>query len=384
MMHIGIEGQRIFRRNKHGMDFVALEMIKALEELAPEDHFTVFAAPGEDRDCLESSDNLTIHPVNGSFYPLWEQLSLPIAAGKTGCELLHCTSNTAPLWSPVPLIITIHDVIYLEQQLAASSNPNLYQKLGNRYRKAVVPAVARKALHIITVSHYEKNRLVDCLGLPEEQVSVIYNGVGSHFQPSDAPDRKEHLRRQYNLPEKFLLFLGNTDPKKNLSNVLKAYSIYRRSVQSPLPLLLLDYDKDLFDTVNAHPDLRIPPGQVILPGYIPNTNLPALYEMSSLFLYPSLRESFGIPVLEAMACGTPVVTSTVTSMPEVAGGAAVLVDPSSPEAIADGIRKALDTPELRDELRQKGFLRASEFTWKRAAQQVLGIYGRCLENSNSR
>jgi len=114
--------------------------------------------------------------------------------------------------------------------------------------------------------------------------------------------------------------------------------------------------------VNAHPDLRIPPGQVILPGYIPNTNLPALYEMSSLFLYPSLRESFGIPVLEAMACGTPVVTSTVTSMPEVAGGAAVLVDPSSPEAIADGIRKALDTPELRDELRQKGFLRASEFT----------------------
>ncbi|MEC9486637.1 MAG: glycosyltransferase family 1 protein [Prosthecochloris sp.] len=382
MMHIGIEGQRIFRHNKHGMDFVALELIRAIDATGTGDRLTVFASPGEDSGCLQGSENLTIRQVNGGFYPAWEQISLPGAVRHAGCNLLHCTSNTAPLWSPVPLVITIHDVIYLEQQLAGQSNPNLYQKLGNRYRKAVVPAVARLARHVITVSTYEKGRLLDALDLPEERVSVVYNGVGSHFHPSKQPAELERIRREYRLPEAFMLFLGNTDPKKNLSNVLKAYSIYVRSAARPLPILILDYDADLFESINARLNLRIPREQVLLPGYIPNSRLPALYEMSSLFLYPSLRESFGIPVLEAMACGTPVVTSTVTSMPEVAGDAAILVDPSRPEEIAEGITRALENSHLREELRRKGFIRAAGFTWKRAAQQVLDIYHMCLETAS--
>ena len=230
-MKIAIEAQRIFRTNKHGMDFVALESIRELQKIDHENEYFIFVTPGEDR-CLEESENVHIIELKCPTYPLWEQVALPRAVKKIMPDLLHCTSNTAPLQCPVPLILTLHDIIYLEKR--HSSSFTWYQEMGWFYRRMVVPRVLANCEKIITVSQFERERILDVLHLPEEQLVAVYNGFNSHFhvQPK-APE----ITRKYIDADNYLFFLGNTDPKKNTPRVLKAYSDYLKQSTQKLPLL---------------------------------------------------------------------------------------------------------------------------------------------------
>jgi glycosyltransferase involved in cell wall biosynthesis len=375
-MKIGIEGQRLFRKKKHGMDMVALELIKNLQEIDKENEYVVFVKPDEDSEALQETDNFKIVELDGGSYPMWEQSALPKAAAKEGCDLLHCTSNTAPVKSKVPVMITLHDIIYLESISIFKKSGTWYQKLGNMYRRWVVPKVVKKSKKIITVSKFERERIRKFFNFREDdqRLVAVYNGVSRHFNPvTDEAIRKE-VRKKYDLPENYLFFLGNTDPKKNTEGVLKAYANYVEQADDPAMLVMLDYEEWALNKVLADIGKKDIRKHIYLPGYIVNTDLPAIYSMATVFLYPSLRESFGIPMLEAMGCGTPVITSNTSSMPEVSGGKAKIIDPYQPQQITEAIFELMNDPELRQKLVEDGLKQAAKFTWKNMAIDVKAIY----------
>lgn len=367
-MRIAIEAQRIFRPNKHGMDFVALETIRELQKMDHENEYFIFVSPGEDR-CLESSENVHVIELRCPTYPLWEQVALPHAVKRIKPDLLHCTSNTAPLHCPVPLVLTLHDIIYLEKR--QSSSLSWYQEMGWHYRRLVVPRILPKCEKIITVSQFERKRILEALHLPDRQLVAVYNGFNSHFhlQPK-APE----IIRKYIDADEYLFFLGNTDPKKNTPRVLKAYSNYLRKSTKKLPLLIADLKEDAINRILEEENIAEIKGSLRFPGYIANTDLAALYGGAFAFLYPSLRESFGIPMLEAMACGTPVIAGNTSAMPEIAGEGALLADPFNVEDITNKILQLEENEAFYRQQVDYGLKRSQMFSWRNTAASLLKIY----------
>jgi len=376
-MKIGIEGQRLFRQKKHGMDMVALELIRNLQAIDCVNEYVLFIKPDVDDKVISETGNFKIVKLKSGFYPFWEQIALPKAAKKAGCDLLHCTSNTAPIFSTIPLVVTLHDIIYMEtgliKILQGSGTP--YQKFGNVYRKLVVPQILKKCRKIITVSHFEKNRIAQFFGISDStQLTAVYNGVSEHFKPITNEQELSRVQKKYGLPEYYFFFLGNTDPKKNTKGVLKAFSDFLMESDSNYFLVMIDYDKNELEKLLqeiGNPKLL---ERIILTGYVVNTDLPAIYSLSRIFLYPSLRESFGIPILEAMACGTAVITSNTSSMPEVAGNAAILINPFKTEEITSAMIRLINDKVLCNNLKNEGLSQAAKFSWKNMAKRVLDIY----------
>ena len=369
-MRIGIEAQRIFRKNKHGMDYVVLQEIKELQQFDTHNEYFVFVAPGEDR-CLEDSKNVHIIEIGGNIYPIWEQITLPKAVSELKLDLLHCTSNTAPIRCSVPLVLTLHDIIFMEPR--DKSNKSLYQNMGWLYRRLVVPRILKKCKYIITVSDFERNNIITRLGIPSERMVMIYNGYNEWFKPLKDLDMKY---RKYIKEPGYFFFLGNTDPKKNTERTLIAYSKYLELSKVKRKLLMADLDKSYLDDIivknhieNIYPNIQ-------MPGYIVNSDLPYIYNNAFAFLYTSLRESFGIPLLEAMACGTPVITSNTSSMPEIGGRNAILINPENPGEIAQMMIKLEKDRNFYDQQKELGIKRAKLFSWRQTAEQLLEVYER--------
>ena len=367
-MRIGIEAQRIFRKNKHGMDYVVLQEIIELQKTDLRNEYFVFVAPGPDR-CLKDSHNVHIIEVEGGFYPTWEQILLPKAANEANVELLHCTSNTAPIRCKIPLILTLHDIIFLEPR--DRRNRSVYQNLGWLYRRMVVPRILKKCHRIITVSQFEKKNIISKLGLPERQVAMIYNGYNEWFRPMDD---KDNIFSKY-MPERgYLFFLGNTDPKKNTERTLVAYSKYLEHSTIKRKLLMADLDHQYLNDIIERNHIENIQQNIVMPGYIVNCDLPFVYSGAFAFLYTSLRESFGIPLLEAMACGTPVVTSNTSSMPEIAGDKAILVNPESADEICEQLLHLENDKNFYQQQVEVGLQRSKLFSWKYTADQLLALY----------
>jgi glycosyltransferase involved in cell wall biosynthesis len=371
-MRIGIEAQRIFRSKKHGMDIVALELIKALQAVDKENRYFIFVKKGDDK-CLAETENFKIIEVPGITYADWEQFFLPIYARKCKLDILHCTSNTAPLGYSGKSVVTLHDVIFLENK-ANSSNFSWYQNMGRIYRRSIVPASIKKANRIITVSEYEKNQILLKLMLNPGSVDVIYNAFGNHFNSGIETDAISKVLKRYNLPDHYIFYIGNTDPKKNIYNTIRAYRAYCIGSVDPLPLVIADIDEVFLARVLEKTNTKSLRKNIVLTGYIFNPDLPAIYSGSDLFLYPSLRESFGIPLLEAMACSTPVITSNTSALPEIAGDAALLVDPANEKSIGNAMMTLLSDENLAKELVSNGLRRSKLFNWNVSAINLLNIY----------
>ena len=367
-MRIAIEAQRIFRKNKHGMDFVALESIRELQKVDKINEYYILVSPGEDH-CLKSTPNFHIIEIKYPSYPLWEQIGLPRALKKIKPDLLHCTSNTAPLFCKTPLILTLHDIIFLEKR--QSTSESLYQNLGWYYRKFIVPLILPKCKKIITVSHFEAQRIRESLGLEKEQIVPVYNGFSNHFKPIND---YRIITGRYIDKEHYFFFLGNTDPKKNAARTLKAYSLYIQQSAHPLPLLIADLKEEVIDKMLREENIENIKSYLYFPGYITNTDLPAIYSGAKAFIYTSLRESFGIPILEAMACGTPVITSNTSAMPEIAGKGAILIDPYKKNEIADKMLQLENDSDFYRKQVNYGLERVKKFSWKKTAKNLLYIY----------
>lgn len=347
---------------------VALQLIKALQEIAPEHEYVVFVRPGDDTGVLNGLPKTRIVYVRGITYADWEQVWLPIAILRAKVDIMHFTSNTAPVFCPVPYVLTLHDVIFMEN---TSRSKVMYQRLGAVYRKWNVPIAVRKASKVVTVSNYESNQILHFFPEVNSQLRVIYNAVSNSFfdrlsLPANSSAEK--------FPPEFFLFLGNTDPKKNTDNVIRAYVHYRQNLKGDLPLIIGDYPRLLVEALMIKEGAGYLLDDVISLGYLTQFELSNLYKKATAFLYPSLRESFGIPLLEAMASHCPVISSNTSSMPEVAEGAAILIDPTNPLAIGKAMHDIEKNEGLRAALILKGVDRASQFSWARSAQQYSRLY----------
>ena len=367
-MRIGIEAQRIFRKNKHGMDYVVLEEIKELQKSDTRNEYFVFVAPGEDR-CLQDSKNVHIIEIGNNFYPLWEQFSLPRAVNQLNLDMLHCTSNTAPIRCKIPLILTLHDIIFLEPR--DKSNKSFYQDMGWRYRRFVVPRILKKCKRIITVSDFEFNNIITKLQIPEEKMVMIYNGYNKWFRPVEDT---ELIYQQYIEEPGYFFFLGNTDPKKNTERTLIAYSKYLEMSDVKRKLLMADLDRGYLDEIIDRNDIGNIRDHIVMPGYIKNADLPYIYNNAFAFLYTSLRESFGIPLLEAMACETPVITSNTSSMPEIGGSEVIMVNPLNVNEITEKMLLLEKDKALYQKQKDIGIIRAQQFSWEYTAEQLLMVY----------
>ncbi len=367
-MRIGIEAQRIFRKNKHGMDYVVLEEIKRLQKMDTRNEYFIFVAPGEDR-CINDSHNVHIMEIGNGFYPMWEQVALPRAIKELNLDMLHCTSNTAPLRCKVPLILTLHNSSILEEK--NNSDQSFDQNLGNFYRKLVVPRILKKCKRIITVSEFELNNIVSKLSIPRERMAMIYNGFNEWFKPSSEPD---FTYQKYISESGYFFFLGNTDPKKNTERTLIAYAKYLEKSNTKRKLLMADLDKQYLNDILSRNGIESIRKMIVMPGYIVNSDLPNIYNNAFAFLYPSLRESFGIPLLEAMACGTPVITSNTSSMPEIGGPYAILINPEEPDEIAEMMLKLEIDDDFYRQQERIGIERAKLFSWKQTAERLLELY----------
>ncbi|MCM0204906.1 glycosyltransferase family 4 protein [Bacteroides fragilis] len=367
-MKIAIEAQRIFRTNKHGMDFVALETIRELQKIDHKNEYYILVSPGEDH-CLQSSPNVHIIELHCPTYPLWEQVALPRAIARIKPDLLHCTSNTAPLYCPIALVLTLHDIIFLEKRQSFSKS--WYQEMGWYYRRFVVPRILPNCKKIITVSHFECNRIREALKLPVEQITPVYNGYSQHFRQQP---KQPSLTRRYIQTDGYLFFLGNTDPKKNTPRLLKAYSLYLKKSTVKRPLLIADLKEEIIDEILETEKIQEIKPYLSYPGYIRNQDLSAVYTGAFAFLYPSLRESFGIPQLEAMACGTPILTGNTSAMPEVAGEGAILIDPFNPADISEKLLRLELDPVFYQRQVEYGLERVKLFSWTKSAEALLDIY----------
>lgn len=370
-MKIGIESQRIFRQGKHGMEVVALELIRQLQGLDRVNEYLLFAKEGPDKTGVTEKENFHFRMLGGWTYGDWEQISLPRAVKKIKPDIIHCTANTAPLNCPAPLVLTLHDIIFLQENSFRGSS---YQNFGNLYRRLVVPHAIKKARHIITVSEYEKTIIAEFCHIDKEKVTVIHNAVNEKFHPRYHQHELKEFREKHHLPEQFILHLGNTAPKKNTTRVIQAYACYCLNTKSPLPIVIADYPSRLAERLLAEENNKPLIKNFYFPGYIAGPEMPMLYNCSSLFLYPSLRESFGLPVLEAMACAVPVIASQIPALQEVASDAVLFIDPENVETIAEAIQIMLTDSATSDSYKQKGPARAGQFSWKESAKKLLNVY----------
>lgn len=372
-MRIGIEGQRLFRLEKHGMDIVAIELIKHLQKIDVDNQYFLFVKDGDDDEWYTPSRNFHLVRTKKAAYHIWEQFILPREVIRYKIDILHCTSNTAPLWLTTPLVLTLHDIIYLENFRFVSFQSTMYQLIGNFYRRWVVPSILKSSKRIITVSNSEKDIILKRYPKLSSKLFVVYNSMSDNFSEIDKSKYSE-IKQRYKLPEEYIFTLGNTNPKKNLPNVLKAYIIYHKNADKPLPLILADEPpSDVFKMLSVHIPSEVEK-DIRFIGYVKNLDIPILYAFSRMFIYASIRESFGIPILEGMAAGVPVITSNVSCMPEIAHDAASFVDPHNPSEIAAEICKILDDRNYVDDLIEKGYARIKHFSWNISADKVLEIY----------
>lgn len=309
-----------------------------------------------------------IRNLSENLSKLWfEQVSFPRACRRL--DLAHVPYFASPLFPTVPTVVTIHDLIpLLLPAYRGSYLVRLYTRL--------VAAAARKAQAVITVSQASKEDIVRYLHIPPERVHVTYEAAGEAFQPLRDETRLAAVRQKYSLPDRYILYLGGFDQRKNLFTLLRAFALLANKQQAGLVIAgqLPPRDSPLFpDPCRMVKELRIE-GRVIFTGWVPEEDKPALFNGAAAFVFPSLYEGFGLPVAEALACGTPVIASNRASLPEVVGEGGILVEPTDAEALSEAMEALLIDDALRAEVGQKALIQAAKFSWGKTALETLAVY----------
>jgi glycosyltransferase involved in cell wall biosynthesis len=294
---------------------------------------------------------------------------IPLALARERVTLFHAPHYVLPPLVRCKSVVTIHDVIHL---MFPQYLPN---RMALSYARLSIGLAARRATRVMTVSESSKRDILRYVQIPPDKVDVIYNAYDERFGVEPKEEDVVRVRERYQLHDEFVLYAGNVKPHKNLERLIQAFDLVRKRGLDHLKLVLIGDEISKYAALRRAVHRHRLHQYVRFLGYLPEQTLAVMYRLAGVFVFPSLYEGFGLPPLEAMASGTPVVTSNVSSLPEVAGDAAVLVDPYDPGAIADGIHRVLTDEGLRRDLRRRGLARAHQFSWEQSVRRVREIYG---------
>jgi len=299
---------------------------------------------------------------------LWEQFIQPLELVKESIDILHSLAFVQPVICPCPSVITIYDLSFF-------FFPEAFQSLNRIYLSLFTPYSAKRADRVVAISASTKEDIVRYLGVDPGRIDVIYPGVDEAFRPIADRGRLAAFRDKHGLPEKVILFVGTIEPRKNVERLVRAYARLKKEGDLPHKLVIGGAEGWLYAGVFATVEEMGLGADVLFPGYIPRDELPLWYNVADLFVYPSLYEGFGLPPLEAMACGTPAIASNTSSLPEVVGEAGFLVDPYDVEGMAGAMFKVLTDEGLREGMRRRGLERAQGFSWLKMARETVKVYG---------
>jgi len=373
---IGIDTRFALKKRK-GIGNYILNLVQSLAKIDCKNQYILYTDQPDFEKNLPKMVNFTIKILSPLNYLLWEQLILPSQATKDSLDILHCTANTAPvvLGNSIKLIVTIHDVMYLKDRKLLPKSVVIYQNLGRVYRNLIVSKTIKQASKIITVSNFSKSDILHHFpSLDQSSILTIYEAADTKFTIMDRNYASKIIKNKIGLCGKYILTLGGTDPRKNTELVIRAFSNLKCVNQIDEKLVIVgisNWNKSAFYNLAC---LLKCEEDILFTDFITQEELVCLYNCATLFLYPSLYEGFGIPPLEAMACGTPVITSNTTSIPEIVGDAALQINPNSQEELEDAVYKLLVEHSLRDDLIQRGLAQAKKFSWQRMAEETLNIY----------
>ena len=304
---------------------------------------------------------------------LWEQIAQPWGAWGERLALLHAPVYVGPIVAPCPVVVTVHDLSFYR-------HPETLPPFRRTYLQTLTRRTVQRAAHVIADSASILDDIVNILGVPESKVSVIPLGVDEAMQPIEDRDQVRAFCQRRGLPERMILYLGTLEPRKNIGTLLEAYELLRHERGFAHRLIIAGGKGWYYEAIYARAEQLGLQDEVIFPGYIPQEELALWINAADLFVYPSWYEGFGLPPLEAMACGTPVVVSDMSSLREVVGDAGVIVDSRDPHALAKAISEVLRDRERHHALREAGLARAKRFSWKATALQTARLYHRIVGN----
>ena len=369
-MRIGIMLRAI--DEKGGIGVYTENVLRELLELDAENEYVLFYRTREKMGRYASRANVTERLILAPHKAIWDQIAIPIACARHRIDVVFHPKFTVPFLAPCKAVMVVHGADWFLPEQA-----QFYHPLDVRYIRTVMPLYFRRASVVISVSRLTTENFYDVLDLPSGKLETVYFGPAPHFQRIRDEEVLSPVREKLGLPPRFLFTLtkmgdGN---RKNFAGILRAYEKYHDRESTPLPLVVGGKDchrlRDAYDIpTDGYGE------DVLFPGWVAQADLPAVYSLAELFLYPSNLEAFPIPITEALACGTPIVTSDANGLEELAGDAAVLVNPGDPEQIADALVRVTGDPTLREALSERALIRSQVFSWDKCARETLSILER--------
>ncbi len=372
---VGLNAQLLSLQQSYrsaGISWYIFNLLQNLGDVASDFQFTTFVNTADFQSRTErvSVRRNSARAQKPPLRILWEQTKLPLELRREKLNLLHSLAFVSPMATTLPSVVTIYDLSFLHY-------PHLFKPFNRWYLSTFTRLSAKRADAIIAISESTRQDVISAFNVSPKKVHTVYCGADAAFRPLPKADI-EAFRTKHQLPQKFIFRLGTIEPRKNVEGVIKAYAEWRARDKTAPPLIVAGgkgwYYREVFQWVE---NLGLQ-DSVFFPGYLPQSDLPLWYNAASLMVYPSHFEGFGLPVLESMACGTPVITSDVSSLPEVAGTAALMVSPTDTGALSRAMQSVFEDETLAQSLREKGLRQAAKFSWAKAAKQTTDIYRQVL------
>jgi len=365
-MRIGVEASAYYK-NIAGSGVYARNLIHTLNQMYGEDNtISLYSSHRASEIDLGKKGGSLSRWSAGIRDLLWTQVVLPLRLKRDRVEVLFCPSFFGPVFSPCPVVVTILDLSFIRF-------PHTVDRLLRLYLQCIMPAVKRRTDVIVTISEFSKEEIVGLLKVPEEKIQVIHPACSDSFGVKQDEDILRRIKNQYKLPDPFILNVGTLEPRKNIITLIKAFGSLKKKNLIEHSLVLCGpkgwYYQEIFHAITDWGLQKY----IHYIGYIPESDLPFVYNLAQVFVYPSIYEGFGLPVLEAMACGCPVITSNTASLPEVVGDAAILVDPEDNHELEQSLLRLVTDEVLRRELSVRGIKRARMFSNLKSAEKLFAV-----------
>ena len=357
-LNIGIDARTIFSLQPRGIGKTSTELYIRLTKIMPQTNFFFYFEPIGVKNSLPSYPNIYLRTIDirGARWNLWENLRLPLAALKDRIQILHCPAQIAPYWKPVTTIVTIHDLIPLkiDDGFSALEKKNFERNVRNSIRNAT---------HVITVSEFSKQDILNLFPEIEEKITVIYWAPPEKYRSINSETAHEILKKNYNLEHPFFFSFGGSTPRKNVDRLIKAFIKFQSKCNNSVKLVISGVNSEAFNRFESLITSFGLQEKIVNIGFVPEEHIPLFLSGAIALIYASLYEGFGLPILEAFTCHCPVITSNRTSMPEIAGNAAIFINPESIDDIFEAMKIVYENPSVREELIFKGKKRLENFSW---------------------